>query len=190
MLFIKLLKKCSHRVWFRIGLSSKLWKRYIHTGSVSLMCRTVQQAPETVYAHGVCVHVRLSSKHWKMCIRTGSVSLSDCPESTGNCVCTPRLGSNRTIYKAQKTVRLSSRHRKMCMYTMSGFLSDCPSSTGNCVYTRGQCPCQTVHQALYTVCTQCLGSYLAVYQAAEAARTQNLAHCFEPRAQCEVTDKS
>ena len=132
-------------------------------------------------------------------MHTGSVSMSDCPASTGKCVCTPRLGSNRTIYKAQKTVythgvsfpvRLSSRHRKMCMYTMSGFLSDCPSSTGNCVYTRGQCPCQTVQQALYTVCTQCLGSYLAVYQAAEAARTQNLAHCFEPRAQCEVTDKS
>ena len=199
-LFIKLLKKCSHRVGFRIGLSSKLWKLCIHTGSVSLMCRTVQQAPETVYTHGVSVpHV------------------SDCPTSTGNCVytrglcpcetvqqaqekfvCAPCLGSYRSAYKALRTVRhgvsfpvrLSSKHRKMCMYAMSVFISDCTSSTRNCVYTRGQCPCQTVQQALYTVCTRCLGSYLAVYQAAEAARTQNLAHCFEPRAQCEVTDKS
>ena len=153
MLFIKLLKKCSHRVWFRIGLSSKLWKRYIHTGSVSLMCRTVQQAPETVYTHGVRVHVRLSSKHRKLCMHTGSVSMSDCPASTGKCVYARGQCPCQTVQKAQETVYvhhvwvqigLSIKHRK---------LSDCPAGTGKCVCT----PClgsyRTVHQALVTVYT-------------------------------------
>ena len=133
-------------------------------------CETVRQAPENVYVHHVWVHIGQPIKHCKQCIHTGLVSLLDCPASTGKCKCTPCLGSYRTAYKALQTVRhgvtfpvrLSGKHRKMCMYTMSGFISDCPSSTGNCVITRGQCPCQTVQQALYTVCTQRLGSYLAV----------------------------
>ena len=128
-----------------VGLSSKHWKLCIHTGSVSLMCRTVQQALENVYTHGVSVpHV------------------SDCTASTGKCVYTRGLCPCETVRQAPENVYVHHvwvhigqpiKHCKQCIHTGLVSLLDCPASTGKCKCT----PClgsyRTVHQALGTVYT-------------------------------------
>ena len=130
------------------GLSSKHWKLCIHTGSVSLMFWTVQQALETVYTHGVSVpHV------------------SDCPASTGKCVYTRGLCPCETVRQAPENVYVHHvwvnigqpiKHCKQCIHTGSVSLSDCPASTGK------------------YKCTPCLGSYRTIYKAQKTVYTHGV----------------
>ena len=71
-------------------------------------------------------------------------------------------------------IGLYIKHWKLCIHTGSVSLSDCPASIVHCMYST----------------SGFISRCFALYQASETARTQNLAHCFEPRAQCDVTDKS